>query len=129
MSLIKNIINTIFGKTPKKETNQNDLNYKWEVQKEFSNTSEEIDPFLFPTKKNRKAYTFKKPTKSHLVRLHLLNNGSIDSWTAIEKYGATRLSAIIFNLRGRGMDITSIPCSALDRNSNVCNYTTYKLNQ
>ena len=68
-----------------------------------------------------------KITKLHQVRLHLLNKGSIDSWTAINLYGATRLSAIIFNLRKRGMIIDSIPCSALDRNSNVCNYTTYKL--
>jgi hypothetical protein len=129
MSLFKNLIKTFFGKTPKKQTNQNDLNYKWEIQKESSKTSEEIDPFLFHTKKIRKAYTFKKPTKLHLIRLHLLNKESIDSWTAIEKYGATRLSAIIFKLRSRGMDITSIPCSALDRNLNVCNYTTYKLNK
>lgn len=30
---------------------------------------------------------------------HLQENGSITSWEAIELYGATRLSAIIFNLR------------------------------
>lgn len=65
--------------------------------------------------------------KSIRVKKHLFIYGEIDSWTAIEYYGATRLSAIIFNLRKAGYNIVSIPCSALDRNSDVCNYTTYKL--
>jgi len=69
----------------------------------------------------------KKTTKRQQVLSHLRKHGSIDSWTAIELYGATRLSAIIFNLRAKGLEIDSIGCSALDRNSNVCNYTTYKL--
>ena len=99
------------------------------MKKQLSKTNQEVNPFEFSTKQKKSKPVIKKLTKSHLVRLHLLNNGSIDSWTAIEKYGATRLSAIIFNLRNRGMNITSVPCSALDRNSNVCNYTTYKLNQ
>ena len=37
-------------------------------------------------------------TKHFRVKNHLIKNGTIDSWTAIELYGATRLSAIIFNL-------------------------------
>jgi hypothetical protein len=141
MSLIKKIINTIFGKTPKNNSElptqvapkKNEPDYKSrtlsEVKEQVLNTTDEIDPFQFPAKKKMKKSEFKKPTKIHKVRLHLLNKGTIDSWTAIEMYGATRLSDIIFRLRGRGMDISSIKCSALDRNSNVCNYTTYKLNQ
>lgn len=66
-------------------------------------------------------------TKYQQVLNHLRQHGTIDSWTAIELYGATRLSAIIFKLRAKGLKIDSIGCSALDRNSNVCNYTTYKL--
>lgn len=68
-----------------------------------------------------------KTSKRQQVLNHLRKHGSIDSWTAIELYGATRLSAIIFNLREKGFKIDSIGCSALDRNSNVSNYTTYKL--
>jgi len=68
-----------------------------------------------------------KTTKHQKVLNHLRQHGTIDSWTAIELYGATRLSAIIFNFRAKGLKIDSIGCSALDRNSNVCNYTTYKL--
>jgi len=124
MSLIKNIINTIFSKKSKTINNQKNLQ---EMKKQLSKTNQEVNPFEFPTKEKKSKPVIKKPTKFHQVRLHLLNKGTINSWTAIELYGATRLSDIIFRLRGRGMNITSIPCSALDRNSNVCNYTTYKL--
>ena len=37
--------------------------------------------------------------KTRAVEEHLTKYGSITSWDAIEKYKATRLSAIIFNLR------------------------------
>jgi hypothetical protein len=65
-------------------------------------------------------------TKSLQVKKHLIEKGTIDSWTAIELYGATRLSAIIFNLRMNGHNIDSIPRSAYDRNRQLCNFTTYK---
>lgn len=41
-------------------------------------------------------------TKTQKVLNHLRENGSITSWEAIQQYGATRLSAIIFNLRKKG---------------------------
>lgn len=68
-------------------------------------------------------------TKFFKVKNHLIKVGTIDSWTAIELYGATRLSAIIFKLRKEGMNIESIPCTSYDRNTEICNYTTYKLVQ
>lgn len=73
--------------------------------------------------------TLKKPktTKSNQVKEHLIQKGMISSWTAIELYGATRLSAIIFNLRRRGMNIDSIPMSSPDRNNNICNFVNYVL--
>jgi hypothetical protein len=40
-----------------------------------------------------------KITKQELVKAHLIKNGHITSWEAINLYFATRLSAIIFNLR------------------------------
>ena len=57
---------------------------------------------------------------------HLITKGIISSWDAIKLYKATRLSAIIFNLRKNGMDIVSIPKSSIDENGNVCNYVDYK---
>jgi hypothetical protein len=47
--------------------------------------------------------------KTQSVKNHLILNGSITSWEAINMYKATRLSAIIYNLRDIGMNITSIP--------------------
>lgn len=38
---------------------------------------------------------------------HLQKNGSITSMEAFKKYGATRLSAIIYNLRNYGFKIGS----------------------
>ena len=43
--------------------------------------------------------TWNKMNKTKAVKEHLEKYGYIDSWTAIEKYRATRLSAIIYNLR------------------------------
>ena len=68
-----------------------------------------------------------RTTKSSQVRKHLIENGKIDSWTAINLYGATRLSAIIFNLRRRGMNIVSQPLTVKDRNNNICNFVSYIL--
>ena len=39
--------------------------------------------------------------KSKAVEEYLKKNGSITSWDAIQMFRATRLSAIIFNLRQR----------------------------
>jgi hypothetical protein len=96
----------------------------------FSNLKDEIvmeQPEVKPTtfKKNR---AIKKNTKHQQVKKHLIEKGWIDSWTAIELFGATRLSAIIFNLRKEGYDIISVPQSSYDRNQELCNFTTYKYN-
>ena len=71
--------------------------------------------------------TKQKTTKSSQVKSHLFEKGKIDSWTAIELYGATRLSAIIFNLRKRGIEIISQPATVKDRNGNLCNFVIYVL--
>ena len=80
-----------------------------------------------PRTKIRKSFE-KQSTKIFKVKKHLIENGTIDSWTAISLYGATRLSSIIFKLRERGYEIESIPNNSFDRNNEVCNFTTYKLN-
>lgn len=50
----------------------------------------------------------KKINKSNAVLNHLKKYGSITSWKAITEYRATRLSAIIYNLRKKGYDIESV---------------------
>ena len=65
--------------------------------------------------------------KTELVLEHLKKNGTITSWEAIEKYGATRLSAIIFTLRKREYNIISHNEFALDRFGNKTHYAKYEL--
>tara|TARA_R100001443_G_scaffold29985_3_gene43463 strand:- start:282 stop:566 length:285 start_codon:yes stop_codon:yes gene_type:complete len=48
-------------------------------------------------------------SQSDAVLWHLKTHGSITSYEAIREYGATRLSAIIFNHRKDGYEINSIP--------------------
>jgi len=48
-------------------------------------------------------------SQSDAVLWHLKHYGSITSYEAIREYGATRLSAIIFNHRKNGYSIDSVP--------------------
>lgn len=68
-----------------------------------------------------------KTTKHAQVRDFLVENRQIDSWTAIEKFGATRLSAIIYNLRNEGYEITSEKRTATDRNNDTSNFAVYTM--
>ncbi len=67
----------------------------------------------------------RKTTKIELVQEHLLKEGKITTWDAIEKYGATRLSAIIFILRKEGMNIVTNNITGKDRFGNSCTYAEY----
>lgn len=49
----------------------------------------------------------KHKTQTQCVLEHLQKHGSITSWQAILRYGATRLSDIIYRLRKRGYIITT----------------------
>jgi hypothetical protein len=72
-----------------------------------------------------KVYKDEENTKLFQVKKHLIEKGQIDSWTAINLYGATRLSSIIFDLRKKGYNIRSVRNTAYDRNNKICNFTTY----
>lgn len=63
--------------------------------------------------------------KTNAVQLHLIENKSITSWEAIQLYGATRLSAIIFNLRKRGMEIETVMVEFTDRFGSKAQYAKY----
>lgn len=71
--------------------------------------------------------SFQKTTKFAQVKTHLIERGSIDSWTAISLYGATRLSSIIFILRKKGMNIITEPLQSLDRNKELSRFAKYVL--
>ena len=63
--------------------------------------------------------------KTNAIQLYLIEKGSITSWEAIKEYGATRLSAIIFNLRKKGMNIRTERIEFTDRFGNKANYAKY----
>ena len=68
-----------------------------------------------------------KNTKTKDVLKHLETQRSITSLEAFKLYGATRLSAIIYNLRAKGYNIVTFNESTKDRNGNTCNYARYVL--
>ena len=112
MGFITDVIRTFFTREIQKPIKQESI-----IQQP------EVEPKIF-----KRSYKQKQNTKYKQVLKHLIENGTIDSWTAINLYGATRLSDIIFRLRNRGYDIVSIHNTAYDRNKELCNYTTYKYN-
>lgn len=62
--------------------------------------------------------------KAKLVEEHLLKHGNITSWEAIQKYNATRLSAIIFNLRKK-YEIESVREEGVDMYGDDCHFVRY----
>ena len=76
---------------------------------------------------------WKKKNKTSEVLRYLQENGSIDSLTAIKEFGATRLSAIIYNLRYKyNMNIVNQTIDFVDRygtNSSFVKYILVKDNE
>ena len=65
-------------------------------------------------------------SQSDAILWHLKTYGNITSYEAIKEYGATRLSAIIFNHRKDGYDIESLPLvkkTRFGRNTTIAKYT------
>ena len=66
-------------------------------------------------------------TKTQAVLDWLKTYASISSMEAINNFGATRLSAIIFNLRKRGHNIETVMVDGRDRFGNTIRYARYYL--
>ena len=66
-------------------------------------------------------------TKTQAVLDWLKTHASISSMEAIQNFGATRLSAIIFNLRKAGYDIETVTCEGTDRFGHPMRYARYYL--
>ena len=66
-------------------------------------------------------------TKTQAVLQWLQTGASISSMEAIQSFGATRLSVIIFNLRKRGYNIETIRCEGTDRFGNKVQFARYYL--
>ena len=65
-------------------------------------------------------------SQADAILWHLKTYGSITSYQAIKEYGATRLSAIIFNHRKDGYDIESIPLKKKTRFGRTTTIAKYK---
>ena len=65
-------------------------------------------------------------SQTNAVLEHLLKHGSITSYDAFDLYGATRLSAIIFNLR-REYDIETTFAKVTTRFGKKTKIAVYKL--
>ena len=75
-------------------------------------------------KENKNRIIVRNTNKTQLVLEHLKTYGSINSIEAIELYGATRLSSIIFNLR-KHYCIRSVDSIVTDKYGNTEKYTKY----
>lgn len=70
-----------------------------------------------------------KETHYDRVLRHLKDYGSITSWEAIEEYGCTRLSAVIYMLRQVGYIITSETISKKNRYGKTVHFAKYTLKE
>lgn len=69
----------------------------------------------------------KKTNQRELIKKHLNKRGMITSWVAIQLYGCTRLSAIIYDLRGDGMKINTEHVTKKNRYGNYVTFAKYVL--
>ena len=65
-----------------------------------------------------------KTNKSKQILQHLKTHGSITSWEAIEQYGATRISAVIFNIKKKHY-VESERIPHIDKYGNQTAYVRY----
>jgi hypothetical protein len=69
----------------------------------------------------------KKSQTSEVLKYLKTHKKGITSMEAFELFGATRLSAIIFNLRANGYDIGTIPEKTVTRYGAPTSYVRYVL--
>lgn len=67
----------------------------------------------------------KKETQRSAIKKHLNRKGSITSWEAIQSYGCTRLSAVIYDLRQEGMKIRTDKIEQKNRYGNIVVFAKY----
>ena len=67
--------------------------------------------------------------KSKMVLDWLKAHAGITSMEAFENFGATRLSAIIFELKRKGYDIETVIVDGKDRYGNRSRYARYYLRE
>lgn len=71
----------------------------------------------------------KKMSLTRRVLNYMLDFDTITSWEAIKEFGATRLSAIIFNLRKKGFIIENEWIETKNRYGDSVRFVEYRLNK
>ena len=71
----------------------------------------------------------KKNNQRNLVLRHLIDFKTITTWEAIKEYGVTRLSAVIFDLKADGYNITKSMISRKNRYGSKVAFAEYKLEE
>lgn len=71
--------------------------------------------------------TEEKMTQTQAILNHMQTHGSITSMDAFQLYGATRLSAIIFVLRKRGLNIVTLDKECVTRFGRPTTFAEYRL--
>ena len=66
-------------------------------------------------------------TLNSIVASHLIKNRRITNQTAFEKYGITRLSSVIFELRKKGYPISTELADGYNRYGDKVKYGIYRL--
>ena len=66
-------------------------------------------------------------THKERVLRYMRDFGSITSWEAFKELGVTRLSAVIFNLRKDGHEITSWSETVTNRYGDKVSFSRYRL--
>lgn len=68
-----------------------------------------------------------RQTQTSEVLNYLKTHKGITSMQAFEKFGATRLSGIIFNLRAKGLNIVSVYKTGTNRYGEHVSFVEYRL--
>ena len=66
-------------------------------------------------------------TQRNIIFSRLTSGKPITSWEAFEEYGITRLSAIIYDLREKGLDIQDTWVYRVNRYGNMVKFKQYFL--
>ena len=75
----------------------------------------------------KKRKILKENSQAYWVLKHLRDEDEITSWIAIEEYGITRLSSVIYNLKKYGYPIATEKRTRVNRYGNSVTYTIYSL--
>jgi hypothetical protein len=65
--------------------------------------------------------------KTEAVLRHLKEGKTLTSLDSFHLFRATRLSDIIYRLRGQGYAIINLPCEVVDRYGQIVKFVEYKL--